>query len=77
MINLRFPTTAILHRGKTLRKDKFVVTYEYGWSDYVCSENSQRHKSSQAASADLTASGTVFWVETSVPVSSDCKVVIC
>jgi hypothetical protein len=78
MINLRFPTTAILRRGlKTLRKDKFVVTYEYGWSESARTENSQKQKSSQTASADLTAPDPVFWVDTSVSVSSDSKVVIC
>jgi len=67
MLDLKIPAITILRKEiKPLYKDKFVVTYEYGWSESVSADNPQKHKSQQKMSSYLKASDQCSWVNITV-----------
>ena len=67
MINLMMPTTAILLKKTSyLRQDRFVFTYEYGWSESTEAGNSKKHKSPQVIGPGLCISFRRPWSDITI-----------
>jgi hypothetical protein len=72
MIGVKMPKTAILlKKPSRLYEDKFVFTYEYGWSESAGAGNSKEHKSPQVTGADLRIPVRCSWSDITVRFSVD------
>jgi len=67
MISVKMPTTAILlKKPRSLREDRFAVTYEYGWSESTDAGNSKEHESPQLTGADLRIPVRCSWTDVTI-----------
>jgi hypothetical protein len=62
MMSVKLPTTVILlKKPKRLYEDRFVFTYEYGWSEVKSSSASKENKSQQVTDANLCMPADCSW----------------
>jgi hypothetical protein len=64
MISVVMATTAILlKKTNGLREDRFVFTYEYGWSEPMGVGSSKEHESPQLTGVDLRMPLRCSWTD--------------
>jgi hypothetical protein len=72
MINLKMPSTAIvLKKPKIPPKHKFIVTYEYKWSESADADDSKEHEPPQEAMTDLRMPIQCSWTNVTISFAAD------
>jgi hypothetical protein len=66
MINLKIPKIVLRKKTRALRKDRFVFTYEYGWSESADMGNSKEHKSTKVTDAALRIAARCSWSDVTI-----------